>query len=194
MSDPYLEQGRTNQKLETREKILSAAQAYMHEGKKHTLEDVAKRAGVSRATIYRYYSNIDVLSLEAGLDIKTKSSQAIYESLQGLDLKEQLLAVQDYYNDLALDNENAFRNYLGVVSTPDMKPGKRGARRKKTLELILKDSGLPKETADKLQDLLTVLMGLEPIIVTKDVCGLDNTQSKDLLRWGLELILKGVSQ
>lgn len=36
-------------------------------------------------------------------------------------------------------------------------------------------------------------MGIEPIIVTKDVCGLNNAESKELLKWGMELLLKGFS-
>ena len=42
--------------------------------------------------------------------------------------------------------------------------------------------------------LATTLMGMEPFIVTKDVCGLDNEASKEVLRWGLELIIKGLEQ
>lgn len=193
MKNEYLSSGRTNQKLETREKILSTAQDLITGGKKYTLEDIAKSAGVSRATVYRYYSNVDTLSAEAGLNIKTKSPDLIYESLQHLDVKDKLLGVQKYYNNLALDHEKAFRNYLSIMISSNTHHNKRGARRNRTLELVLAETNLSKKEITNLQNLFTVIMGIEPVIVAKDVCGLDNNQSKALLKWGMELILKGIS-
>ena len=193
MKNEYLKEGRVNQKLETREKILSSTQELMNYGEKFTLEEVAEKAGVSRATIYRYYSNIDILSAEAGIDINTKNPKTIYENLQGLEMKDKLMGVQEYYNNLALDNENAFRNYLSIVLTSDSQHDKRGARRTKTLKMVLDEANLTKKETEDLQNLFTVLMGIEPIIVTKDVCGLNNEQSKKLLKWGMELLLKGIS-
>ena len=193
MKNEYLKEGRVNQKLETREKILSSTQELMNYGEKFTLEEVAEKAGVSRATIYRYYSNIDILSAEAGIDINTKNPKTIYENLQGLEMKDKLMGVQEYYNNLALDNENAFRNYLSIVLTSDSQQDKRGARRTKTLKMVLDEANLTKKETEDLQNLFTVLMGIEPIIVTKDVCGLNNEQSKKLLKWGMELLLKGIS-
>lgn len=193
MNNEYLKKGRTNQKLETREKILSSAQNFMNNGKRFTLEDVAKMAGVSRATVYRYYSNIDVLSAEAGLNIKTKSPDSIYKSLQDLDIKDQLLGMQEYYNKLAIEHEAAFRNYLSIILSSDSQQNKRGARRTRTLQMALEETNLSKEEITNLRNLFTVLMGIEPLIVTKDVCGLNNNQSMDLLKWGMELILKGIT-
>lgn len=193
MKDEYFKKGRVRQKQETREKILCSTQELMNSGEKFTLEDVAEKAGISRATIYRYYSNIDILSAEAGLDINTKNPKTIYENLQGLEIKDKLLGVQEYYNNLALDNENAFRNYLSIVLTSDAEYSKRGARRSKTLKMVLEEANLTKSEITNLQNLFTVLMGIEPLIVTKDVCGLNNEQSKELLKWGMELLLKGIS-
>lgn len=193
MKNEYLKKGRVKQKQETREKILSSTQVLMNYGEKFTLEDVAEKAGVSRATIYRYYSNIDILSAEAGLDINTKSPKTIYDNLQGLAIKDKILGVQEYYNNLALDNENAFRNYLSIVLTSDSQHYKRGARRTKTLKMVLDETNLTKKEIKNLQNLFTVLMGIESLIVTKDVCGLNNEQSKKILKWGMELLLKGIS-
>lgn len=193
MENEYLKKGRIRQKQETRERILFSAQELMSNGNKFTLEDVAKKAGISRATIYRYYSNIDVLCAEAGIDLNTKSPESLYRSLQGMEIKEKLLGLQEYYNNLALDYERAFRNYLSIVLASDLQQSKRGARRNRTLKMVLDETALSKKEIHNLQHLLTVLMGIEPLIVTKDVCGLNNDQSKKLLKWGMELVLKGIS-
>ncbi|WP_067145121.1 TetR/AcrR family transcriptional regulator [Pseudotamlana agarivorans] len=193
MKNEYLKKGRVKQKQETREKILCSAQELMNYGEKFTLEDVAEKVGVSRATIYRYYSNIDILSAEAGIDINTKKPITIYENLQGLKIKDKILGVQEYYNNLALDNENAFRAYLSIVLTSNSQLTKRGARRSKTLKMVLDETNLKKTEIKNLKNLFTVLMGIEPLIVSKDVCGLNNDESKELLKWGMELLLKGIS-
>lgn len=191
MKNDFLDKGRISQKLETRDKILVAAQHLLREGKNFTLEDVAKKAAVSRATIYRYYSNVDILSGEAGLAINVRKPEAILKGLEGLDLRGVLLGVQEYYNDLALDYENAFRKYLAITLTNTARQ-KRGARRIKTLQLALKHTKISSEEKRNLENLCTVLMGIEPLVVSKDVCGLTDEQSKELLQWGMERVLKAV--
>ena len=190
MKDDYFQSGRVKQKLGTRNQILRGTQELLKEGKEITLEDVAKKAGVSRATIYRYYSNKEVLAMEAGLDLSTKAPETLMEGYQNLDLEQSLLEIQEYYNTLTVTHENAFRKYLGAILSSNSVE-KRGARRVKTLNLALKSSSLSSKEKEDLANLLTVLMGIEPMIVTKDVAGLSNKKSKELLRWGVELILKG---
>ncbi|WP_228851810.1 TetR/AcrR family transcriptional regulator [Aegicerativicinus sediminis] len=193
MKEDYIQSGRVNQKLETREKIIESAQYFLKSGHNVNLDEIANRAGVSRATIYRYYSNVEVLLHEAGLDLSVLPPETIITDLGEVDINETILGIQDYYNDLALDNETAFRKYLGIAIASNDAKNKRGARRKKTLGLAFKNLDLPKEDKVKLIDLFTVLMGIEPIIVTKDVCGLNNQQSKEVLKLGIDLILKALN-
>lgn len=191
MKDDYIKTGRTNQKIETRSKILINAQYFLNNGLEFNLEDIAKRSGISRATIYRYFSNVDILAAEAGLDVNTKTSKSIFENLKGQTLEKKILEIQDYYNTLALDHEKLFRKYISAVLDASTPTPKRGARRKKTLQLVLENTNYtPKEKKD-LSNLLTILMGIEPLIVTKDVCGLNNTESTELMKWGMKLLLDG---
>lgn len=191
MKDEYILTGRVNQKLETREHILVSAQKLLHKGIDFSLEDVAKEAGISRATIYRYYSNTEILAAEASLDINTLSPENLINGLKSKDLENQILEIQDYFNTLAIKNENAFRKYLSVVITSNASKIKRGARRKKTLELALENAEVSAKDKKDLANLLSILMGIEPLIVSKDVSNLNNKQSKEILKWGMKLILKG---
>ncbi|MDE3741275.1 TetR/AcrR family transcriptional regulator [Maribacter polysaccharolyticus] len=191
MNKDYIQTGRVNQKLETRELILVSAQELLKKGRDFSLEDVAKKAGISRATIYRYYSNKEILAAEAGLDITTLSPDGVIKSLEGKGIEGMILGIQDYFNTLAIDNEKAFRKYLSLVITSDSPELKRGARRKKTLELALDHPEFTAKEKKDLANLLTLLMGIEPLIVSKDVVGLNNEGSKALLKWGIQLILKG---
>ncbi|SFR52489.1 DNA-binding transcriptional regulator, AcrR family [Robiginitalea myxolifaciens] len=191
MDNAYLNTGRTNQKQETRDKILRAAQHFLDQGIDFSLEDVARQSGISRATVYRYYSNAELLAGEAVLDIKTKKPQLLAEEVKDRKLEDQILSIHDYYNGFAIANENAFRKYL--ATTLSSEPGKvdRGARRVKTLELVLQDSDFTKAERQELVNIFTVLMGVEPLIVMRDVCGLDVEESRRLLRLGSEMLLKG---
>lgn len=191
MKNDYINTGRTNQKQETRDKILKGAQYFINKGMAFSLQDVANKTGLSRATIYRYYSNVEVLAAEASLDIKTLSPEGIIKELEGKNLEEMILGIQDYFNTHATENENAFRKYLSFVIVSNPSEIKRGARRKKTLQLAFDKTSFADREKNDLMHLLTILMGIEPLIVTKDVSGLSNEESHKLLRWGMELILKG---
>ena len=194
MNLSYIESGRKKQKQKTRNIILASAKKFLTLGKDFTLEDVAKETKLSRATVYRYFSNVEVLSREAGLDLNTKSPASIVKPIKHLSTAEILINVQDYFNGLAIDNEAAFRKYLSVVVASTTNADKRGARRTKTLRLALEknDLDLPELEIEKLIVVATVLMGIEAITVTKDVCRLDNKGSTEVLNWGLEMIIEGI--
>lgn len=192
MNDNYLDSGRTNQKIETRRKILASAQYFLNKGLDFNLEDIAKKTGISRATVYRYFSNVDILAAEAALDISTISPETLCENLQGTRLQDKVLEIQTYYNTLTLDHENLFRKYLSAVLDPSHAPLKRGARRKRTLEMVLETTDFSPTEKEDLSNLFTIFMGMEPFIVTKDVCGLNNDESVHLLQWGMGLLFQGL--
>jgi len=192
MSKNYVNTGRTNQKLETRSKILVSAQYFLNNGLEFNLEDIAKRTGISRATVYRYFPNVDILAAEAGLDVSTKSPQTIFENLKGKNMEDKVLEIQDYFNTLAIDHEKLFRKYLSSVLGLNTSTPKRGARRKKTLQLLFEETNFTNKEKENLTNLFTLLMGIEPLVVTKDVCGLNNRESVELMKWGMKLLFKGL--
>ena len=194
MNSTYLSKGRTGQKQRTREKILKAARELQGKGIELTLENVAKRAGISRATIYRYYSNKDVLSAEAVLDMKTRTPEQILSEFSQTDIENTLLGIQRYYNDLAIKNEKAFRKYLSVMLNPENTVSVRGARRIRTLSKAMeqKQSSISPEDQKRLVYIATLMMGIEAFIVTRDVCQLDGEAAEEVLHWGLKTMLQGI--
>jgi len=61
---PYRARGRTKRSANTRAKILQATHELLDEGRFHetSVEDVAERAGLSRATVYQYFpSRLDLV-------------------------------------------------------------------------------------------------------------------------------------
>jgi hypothetical protein len=70
----------------------------------------------------------------------------------------------------------------------------RGGRRPYAVDAIMdphRDQLNPTDFQN-LKNILTVLSGIEPLVANKDVNGLNNEESKDLMRWALEMILKAI--
>lgn len=191
-----LDKGRVNQKIKTRTRILDAAKILMSKDKKVTLEEVADKAKVGRATIYRYFPNIELLFSEASLDIHFMTPEELFKKTEGMPLGKRILFVQDYYNKMAQDHEIIFRRYLSTTLIESIGSGQRirGARRVETMDLILQSEAkhLSDRDKEKLKNVATVLMGIESVIVTKDVCALSNEESRETLNWAIETILKGL--
>lgn len=189
----HLESGRTEQKLNTRSKILMAANRLLERGKNLTMEKIAEEANISRATIYRYYSNTDELSSELILHLNLPDVSSFSETLNNEEIQTALLGIQETYLDFILKNEMASRKFLGAfLSTTDPKL-ERGKNRLNTLTTYLNSKALDldDDKKEKLIHIGVLLMGIEAIIVSKDVCGLDDAKSVANLRWGLEMVLKG---
>jgi AcrR family transcriptional regulator len=197
MKQTNITTGRVNQKAQTRAKILEAAKALMKRKQAITLDDVAEKANISRATIYRYYSSIDTLIAEVSLDVQHKSPEEIAEEVKNMSFEERLFFIQQYYNELAQKNETAFRRYLSVVLSESVSSKKklRGARRLKSLSKALKpyNKDMDKESYTKLLYAATLLTGIESLIVCKDVCELNNEESNNVLQWAMQMILKGIN-
>lgn len=193
MKNKYTESGRQNQKLQTRTKILEIARSFIAKGAVFSLEDVAKKAEMSRATIYRYYSNIDLLVAEAALDLQASTPELLQEELKSQSVEGKLLEIQEFYNDLVLSDEAAFRKYLSIVVIDENNGNNRAARRLEALRLVL--GGNVSVSPSDRQNFLAIaslLMGIEAIVVTKDICGLGNSEAKKVLEWGMEKLIGSV--
>ena len=191
----HLNSGRTSQKLNTRSKILTAAHRVLEKGMDLSMENVAIEAKVSRATIYRYYSNVDSLSTELILHLNLPKTESMIAGVKKKETPKALLQIQDIFLDFILQNEIAARKFLGAVLSSSDPKLVRGKNRLTALQGYFK-SKKTKLTSDELEKLIHIsvlLMGIESVLVSKDVCGLNNKKTKETLQWGLEMILKGAN-
>ena len=196
MNQLSLKKGRVNQKHKTRNRILNSAKTLMSKKRIITLEEVAFKANVSRATIYRYFPNINLLCSEASLDIHYLTPEALFEEVIDKPLDERVIFIQSYYNKLAQDHELIFRRYLSNVLNESIVSRKkiRGARRVDAMTLVLDsfEKDMTKQTLNNLKNIASILMGIDALIVAKDVCGLSNKEADKTLKWGIEMIMKGL--
>lgn len=100
MGQLSLDNGRIEQKLKTRERLIAMANTLLLQGQDISVEVVAKEAGISKATAYRYFTGTDGLKREASLQLKAKTSDDLFAGISETDLKARINRLIDYHFDL----------------------------------------------------------------------------------------------
>ena len=133
----------------------------MKKKQKISMDDIAEKAKISRATLYRYYSNIDILVTEAFLHIQFKSPDQLSEEVNEMPLLHRIHHIQKHYNTLSQKNEIVFRRYISAVLKESIisKKQLRGARRIESLNKKLAKLRIEKESMEmELIRLLLVIL------------------------------------
>ena len=167
---------RTNQKNRTREALLSAARDLMSEGETITLAKVAERARTGRATVYRYFSDPTVLSLDATLDVEVMPTAELLDGLE--DVRARVHAVARYYLDFSRTHEAFFRQFLAESLKALLKTDTtnlRGARRVAAFDEALEPvrASVTGKDYDDLVKSLAMTTGMEQFIILEDILRVD---------------------
>src|SRR6476659_9162331 len=119
MSIPYERTGRTQQKTRTRNALVGAAREILTEAETPTVERTADRAGISRATAFRYFSSQRALLVATYPELEERS-------LLGADAPEDPIARLDAVTkELArqlLEHEPELRTHLRLSLEPTPHP------------------------------------------------------------------------
>ena len=105
MSNEHLNSGRKAQKLQTRKKILKAANNLVKNNQALNMDAVAQEAGISRATIYRYYSNTEDIATELILQLNVPDAEKLNSGLKGTNLTDAMKSIQNAYLDFILKSK-----------------------------------------------------------------------------------------
>lgn len=178
--------GRLRQKLRTRQALLAAARELVAQGRTPTLAQVADQAMVSRATAYRYFPTQEALLVELPLDVAAPTVASLFGQDAPPDPEDRVALVQNALYDLARDHETQFRLFLRTSllrSVDDADGGRdpfRGARRIDLLDHALAPlaSELEIDKIEQLRTGLSMLVGVESLVVLRDVLGLDHDQAR----------------
>lgn len=189
--------GRHRQKLRTRKALLAAAREMTAEGRQPSMEEVADRALVSRATAYRYFPNVQVLIVEAALDSQLRSPEEVLPDDAGGDARARVERVRAALYDLIQPNEISFRRFLAdtlVASAVALQEGGeepqyRGGRRMAMLERALAPTAMSKARRRRLIDALSVVIGLEGYVAAVDVARVERDAVPELIGWIVDAIL-----
>ena len=201
MLDSGQEDLRANQKARTRAAIVEAAQQLDNLGSTPTVAEAAVEAGVSRATAYRYFPTQQALLVE--LTDVTPSVLPVEELLASLttdDVEQRLLLLLDTFGPVVLAHEDELRRALWVYLDTWLRnrrngvedpPAVREGRRMRWLDAALEPlQDLPDEQRRRLQAALALTVGIDSVIVMKDVCRLADDEALAVVRWAATALLR----
>jgi AcrR family transcriptional regulator len=205
MTEAWQQQGRINQKRRTRAAILAAAVELLEGGQRPTVAEVADAALVSRATAYRYFPTQEYLLFEAALEsTRSDIDRELDENTLPEDPEARLEMLIDALQKRIIDKEAAFRTMLrlsleqspqeeeqyGGESVPS--PRLRGGGRVRWIEKALAPVEGRFEESDfrRLVAALSLCMGIEALVVLRDVCALESTKAEEVLRWAARTLLR----
>jgi AcrR family transcriptional regulator len=192
-----LEEGRVEQKRRTRQLILEATLRLIQRGQRPTMTDVAEEAQVGRATLYRYFPSLEALLMEAPLDQRTAAADALMWGMEESGAEERAARVQGYLYDLAVEHEAEFRMYLCATMNEWLQRGEeeeeplRAGRRLAMLDAALAPYRDALRGADfaRLRDALAAMVGLESLIVMRDVCGRSAEEGREIMEWAVRTLI-----
>ncbi len=189
---------RIAQKLRTRAALLRAARDLIAEGQAPTVTEVADAAMISRATAYRYFPTQDALLLEARLDETAPTVASLFGAGAPTDPEDRAALVQNVLYDLARENEAQYRLFLRGSLTRSLQNSDgaqepfRGARRAGLLAAALEPLAgeLPPAEIERLQTALAMLVGVESMVVLRDVLRLEHDDARDAGEWAVRHLVR----
>jgi AcrR family transcriptional regulator len=192
-----LDKGRTNQKQRTRRTLLETAATLIAKGERPTVTEVADAAGISRRTAYRYFPTQVKLMTEAALEgLRPSMEGAIQAAPPGTTsgaVEARVDALVEQMQRLALANEQLLRTMIHetVLHAPsDTKP--RGTRRIEWIETAVQPlrARLGPAAYARLVSGLSLVVGIEALLVLRDIRGLSGTQAVQVSHWMARALLR----
>lgn len=195
-SDP-----RANQKERTRTAVVAAATALLRQGAQPTVAEAAELAKVSRTTAYRYFPTQEALLVEvAQVNPATESVEQWLAGLEGGDPQERLAGLVSTFNGVVAREEIALRTGLRVYLDTWLESRRRGevpgavreGRRTRWLDEALEPVRRELRPAQwrRLRSALSLTLGVEALVVMKDVCKLSDEESLATLSWTAQTLLR----
>jgi AcrR family transcriptional regulator len=196
--DPKDHDPRANQKERTRAAIVEAATRLLRDtGDAPSVAEAAEAAKVSRATAYRYFPTPESLHLEVvGVTPRYKPVEDLVDGLAGVDPEKDTLRVLETANAVTFADEAQMRMALKVYQDIWLGADRSGApvREGRRMRWLARALDPARETLSdaqwrRLRAAVALTVGVEAMVVMKDVCRLDEAEAKDVLRWAAQTLL-----
>jgi AcrR family transcriptional regulator len=195
MNAPQIHDPRANQKRRTRNALVEAAARLLRSGVRPTVAEAAEAAMVSRATAYRYFPTQDSLLVEATFTPAIGAIDDLFADDPSTDPEARVVKLVDRFNSIVVDEEasmrTALRAYLDAwFEVRDRSDGGavREGRRMDWLDAALAPAA-GKDSA-RLKAALALTLGIEPIVVMKDVCRLGDREALAVLQWAARALVR----
>ena len=171
----------------------------MRKGAQPSLEEVAAEAMVSRATAYRYFTDMGALIAEASLDVTVPDAETLFSGESSHDPVARLEKVDEVLHNAVVDNEPQMRQMLshavarGLNGLADDATPPRQNRRSPLIVAALAPARAQFSSAmlRRLECALAMIMGTEGVIVAKDVLRIDDAETRRVKRWAIRALVEG---
>lgn len=186
---------RSNQRARTRRSILSATAELLDEGRTApTIDEIADRALVSRATAYRYFSSAADAVWQVISDRALPSPEEVLAGA-GDDLAERALRVERVINDYLFGDPVGTRTFERAVLERALDGSgaadDRAARRLCYIDAALEplaDRLTPDDLA-RVRHALALTMGSQVVTALLDTCRLGPDDAREVTAFALEAIV-----
>jgi AcrR family transcriptional regulator len=201
MAVPKQGDPRANQKERTRAALVAAAAGMLREGIAPGVAEAAQRAKVSRATAYRYFPTQDSLLVEVtAVNPAIEPVERMLDTLGADSADERLRRLLRAFIPIVQAEEmtmrTALRAYLDTwlesrrqgAPTPAVREGRRMRWLDKALAPVRQQ--LPPAQWRRLRAALSLVLGIEAVVVMKDVCHASDEESLATLEWAALALLQ----
>jgi AcrR family transcriptional regulator len=196
--------GRARQKGRTRGALLAAAVQLLTTGAQPSVAEVADAADVSRRTAYRYFPTQEQMLAEAALEgVRGIITNAIEgppgRRRDSADVEARLDRAVQALQRSAADNEQLLRTMIRLTvssgantASSDSSIPKRGYRRIEWIALALEPvrTTLGKRRYERLVSAIATCVGIEALIVLRDLRGLSERDAEEVSRWAAGTLLR----
>jgi len=173
---------RKSQKNRTRAALLSAASDLVQAGKQPTVSEAAQSADISRATAYRYFPTQEMLLAEVAL-FAAGGPLFLPEDIT-MPLPEAVGQLARRVGTWAYENETALRTLLRLSLDPATGVRRPGHRRDWISDALAPvRKRLKPEIYNNLARALTLTLGIDPVVVMKDIALASREEALAALEW-----------
>ena len=185
MSISYENTGRTRQKARTRSALVDATRAILAEGELPSVEQAADRAGISRTTAYRYFTNRRALLVATYPELDALS---LLGDAPPSDALERLELVTQRFTSQLIAHEPELRAQLRMSLDPapptsDALPLRQGRAIGWIQEALepLRER-IPEYKLRNLTLAIRATLGIEALVWLTDIAGLSREDATALMR------------
>ena len=164
-----------------------------------SLEAVAEEALISRATVYRYFSSIEDLLLEAPLDDEVPLPEELFAEVTSDDAEERVDLAEAALHEMVYANQTQLRMLLANSLTSRVRAGQRPVRQNRRLSLIEaalapQRAGLDDQTYARLCAALALVFGTESMVVLTDVLPTSPEEARRIKSWVVRTLVRAARE